>query len=355
MDRSAPKGGYNAHGQKREYRRQVWGSIRASLGDARMRDAAIALLPSCEGDEIRVAIRSGVREQNVHAIDRNAALLASAPWRKTWPLVKVYGNEIVRAAERIAASGVRLSAANLDLCGCASRTLRGYLSRFTQTGVLAEYATLAITILRGRELPRETQSLTRWGEVASRLGVDAHMADSLVGERDLTQRDIGRMCVVTSALCLNAGRAWKPIRLGIYRTHKSTMLWWVVETIDTNGPLCVSWGERLNDDAAFEQYRAALQAHVDWVSGVAAPRLDVAIRENDVPAIRWIAAQVKASGSEIGRLAKERRVWVGPCPWTGFVGIPGLIATREARDRGEEDEAVVADILGMGRGFDEER
>lgn len=152
MKKSAPMVAYD-FGNKRNYRRRIWGWLSEEL--RRKHDAQVLLLPSKQGDEIKLAVSRGFRECNIHAVDRNPALLATAPWRKRYPLVNVYGSELPRACERIKAKGIRLDALNLDLCGAiSSETTISTLEGVLKSGVCRQPVSyLAITMLSGRDTP----------------------------------------------------------------------------------------------------------------------------------------------------------------------------------------------------------
>lgn len=152
MKKRAPMVVYN-FGNKRNYRRRIWGWFNEEL--PRKRDAQVLLLPSKQGDEIKQAVSRGFRECNIHAVDHNPAVLATAPWRQRFPLVNVYGSELPRACERIKARGIRLDALNLDLCGAISSNETGdTLEGVLKSGVCRQPCSyLAITMLSGRDSP----------------------------------------------------------------------------------------------------------------------------------------------------------------------------------------------------------
>ena len=150
-NRSSPEGGYG-FGRKRHYRRQVWKTIRSECRKASISipDAHALLMPSVEGDEIDVALASGFREQHLHVVDRNPAIVAVL--KRRYPRIQTYGVELDRAAARVAQAGVQLSAANLDLCGQVSVSVVDTLARFSTAGCLhPAFACVAVTVLRGRE------------------------------------------------------------------------------------------------------------------------------------------------------------------------------------------------------------
>jgi hypothetical protein len=145
--RKAPKGGYD-FSRKRDYRRKVWASFREALKKPRLyasadgtvtkksvvlADAHALLMPSLEGDEIDVALNAGFREQNLHVVDMNPAIVATL--KRSYPKINTYGCEVGRAVERIADAGFALSCANLDFCNQISAKFVQELFRVVGAGV----------------------------------------------------------------------------------------------------------------------------------------------------------------------------------------------------------------------------
>lgn len=147
MIRSAPSDGYD-FGSKRHYRRQVWNIFRDAC-KGRLSTSHALLMPSAEGDEIDVALSKGFREENLHVVDRNPAIVAHL--KRRYPKVNTYGVEIGRAAQRISENGVWLSVANLDLCGQVSDKQARTLSSFAVWAPMEHHGLVAVTALRGRE------------------------------------------------------------------------------------------------------------------------------------------------------------------------------------------------------------
>ena len=148
-DRIAPNGGYDFP-NKEKYRQDVWRCFAENVND--VDTAKVGFLPSKEGLEIPVALSFGFREENLYAIDKNAALLATAPWRKTYPNVNIYGSELARAGERMVKDGVFLDAVNLDLCGNLSVPMVSAITGLMGSGVVCDSGIVfSITALKGRE------------------------------------------------------------------------------------------------------------------------------------------------------------------------------------------------------------
>lgn len=162
--RIAPEGGYG-FGRKRDYRRKVWATFRETIKRQGLRPVASAhalLMPSIEGAEIEVALNAGFRESNLHVVDSNPAIVAQLKTR--YPKINTYGVSLGRAAGRIAAKGVFIHAANLDLCSQISKKLDAELGQVVSSGCLSPFACVAVTVLRGREDPRVTTDLRRHGQ-----------------------------------------------------------------------------------------------------------------------------------------------------------------------------------------------
>lgn len=143
---TAPKGGYDFEA-KSTYREQIWKVFKDRLQP----DAKIAFLPSKEGLEIPIALSCGFKEENLYAIDKNPAILASAKWRKTYPKVNVIGLEVGRSGCKLKDNGINISAANLDLCGNLSRDMINNIGNFIHSDCINGDGLIAINLLKGRE------------------------------------------------------------------------------------------------------------------------------------------------------------------------------------------------------------
>ncbi len=240
MKRSSPSGGYD-FGAKRQYRREVWATL-ARFCPVKRWNADVLLMPSSEGAEIPVALSKGFQECRMHAVDANAAIIATAPWRKDFPAIHGYGNELPRACERIAAKGVKLAVANFDLCSNVTDRLLEDLSEIGATGVLSENAAVSITVLRGREDKRSITSLRECSASffshlsspfpdssrASKLfeqTAAARFEEIVGGSLPLAKADFGRVIEAFGVLAGSAKLCFRIERVAIYRSHASTMLW----------------------------------------------------------------------------------------------------------------------------------
>lgn len=181
MNRRAPIDGYS-FGNKRQYRREVWATFRRVCCGSLATSHAL-LMPSAEGEEIEVALNNGFREHNLHVVDDNPAIVAHL--KRRYPRLNTYGSRVSRASERIKKLGVKLSAANLDMCSQLSAPIESEIRAFVDNDVLVDGACVAVTILRGREqgesrdlvrllsgLPSSHPALPeRWGNDSARIGL----------------------------------------------------------------------------------------------------------------------------------------------------------------------------------------
>lgn len=237
MNRSAPIGGYE-FGAKRHYRRNVWATIRRICQRLAIpRGSAHALLmPSIEGTEIEVAMQAGFKEQHLHVVDRNPAIVAHL--KRRFPKINAYGVELETACSRLAKKGVDLRVANLDFCSYVNRDVIAAVEAARACIGRANKGCVAVNVLRGRErdVPMWkgfAQSFDRpeWfaagpAREAARL-MRERMPDGLV--------DRSRLIRIAAALISRApDKCSDPLleRSGIYRSAAGgqTMLWsvWTV-------------------------------------------------------------------------------------------------------------------------------
>jgi hypothetical protein len=180
--RSKPPGGYD-FSRKRDYRRKVWATFRDTLKrqHVSIAESHALLMPSLEGDEIDVALNAGFREEHLHVIDREPAIVATL--KKRYGKINTYGVTASKAFERLSKEGTKIRCANLDFCSqlsmpvgaeMAKIALLGNLpSRLTAVdrknirididtekygdGVFAnDCAVIAVSFLRGRESRKTT-------------------------------------------------------------------------------------------------------------------------------------------------------------------------------------------------------
>lgn len=174
--RRGPSGGYD-FGLKRDYRRKVWATFRDQLKREfiPIPSSHALLMPSLEGDEIETALNAGFKEQHLHIVDKEPAIVATL--KRRYPRINTYGVTASRAMERLAQAGIRLRCANFDFCYQVSepfaQELRriAYFGHYTghlikpsdklplgafyladaDHGVFEDVAFVAVTMLRGRE------------------------------------------------------------------------------------------------------------------------------------------------------------------------------------------------------------
>ncbi len=149
--RAAPTGGYD-FGNKRQYRRTVWSQFRKFCG-GQVAEKHALLMPSSEGDEIEVALANGFRQEHLHIVDENPAIVATLK-RTRFSRIHTYGVTTARAIDRIRKEGIALTCANFDFTG---PILTGAQERVIHASTLPEAFAprnvLAITCLRGRDDP----------------------------------------------------------------------------------------------------------------------------------------------------------------------------------------------------------
>ena len=146
LKRRAPKGGYS-FAEKESYRNRVWSRLAENCPVPRA-VAQILIMPSAEGT-VDVVLRYGFREEDVHIVDRNPAIVATL--KRRYAKVNTYGVEVERACARIAAKGLVIHAANFDFTSCMGFEFGKVLSDIRDSGALHANAVYAVTLLRGRE------------------------------------------------------------------------------------------------------------------------------------------------------------------------------------------------------------
>ncbi len=146
MKRSAPASGYEPNGQKNHYRRIIWKEARDFCGCNTSSSHAL-LMPSIEGYEIETALSKGFREEHLHIVDRNPAIVATL--KRRFGKIQTYGVAVSRATRSIARAGVKLAFANFDLCGPADSSYAELLD--VDYDAFAAHSYLAVTVLRGRD------------------------------------------------------------------------------------------------------------------------------------------------------------------------------------------------------------
>jgi hypothetical protein len=293
--RRAPEGGYN-FGNKRQYRRDVWGCFRAfvkiedEVGQwvvrncpemfgvyselwERVRGGEYAwtdptslnalLMPSLEGIELAAAHRLGIRQENIHVVDQNPAIVATIT-RKHGPC-HAHGVTLDKALRRLmdAPKGKYppLDIVNLDLTGCLSTQMIDDIKKLSVKSLRLQRAIVAVTMLRGREQglwakcikgleieeldlhpsPQESQLMSEHFSEAAELCRKVQVRGT-----ELSNSDVRRLRMIASALSFMnstfgseiASKAnivrtnyIRILRCGMYRSTagSQTMLWAVFE------------------------------------------------------------------------------------------------------------------------------
>lgn len=143
--------------KKNEWRRNFWEYVDATMPRELREFAHVVILPGAEGLELPFIVdQCGIPQENIHAVDHSASLIATAKWRKTYPGVRCYGVSLGAAIRRINAelSGDhRLRVLNLDFCTNLTAELVDELSTVGQFTDFAAGAIVQINVLKGRESP----------------------------------------------------------------------------------------------------------------------------------------------------------------------------------------------------------
>lgn len=219
--RQAPCAGYD-YGTKRQYRRAVWKTLTAGI-PTKSKVRAL-LMPSLEGDEIDVALSNGIREYNLHVVDRNPAIVAHL--KRRYPRIHTYGVELTEAVDRIRRGGVGpFMCANLDLCGPLTEKLMQTLRTFAYSGCMAPVSRVAVTVLRGRE--KKVQQLFE-PSCASRTEELLGLVRQLPWvQPHFTDLDLLRVQAAELSLTVRGRYVAETSRVEIYRSiaGHQTMLW----------------------------------------------------------------------------------------------------------------------------------
>lgn len=221
MKRRAPVGGYDFP-EKRQYRRQAWNAIAGAVRTfGNIKRCHALLMPSSEATEVAVAESKGFLRRNLHAVDSSVAIAATIS--RKYPGIDAKGGLVSDACKRMAGDGVRLHAANLDLCGSVGDKYLREVSDVSRCGIWAKWAVVGITALRGRE---DSETITHLQDI----GVQAMpLGKYQVRGTEYIETDLGRLGLVGSVLGGWAYMADLLLRFGIYRSTagNQTMIWGV--------------------------------------------------------------------------------------------------------------------------------
>ncbi|MBU8921726.1 MAG: hypothetical protein KOO63_07890 [Bacteroidales bacterium] len=237
MNRRAPKGGYNFP-NKRQYRRDVWNGFRTFIS-SEIKNTHALLMPSEEGTEIGVALKSGVWRKNLHAVDKDPSFMQSYR-EKYGPSVHTYGMDVVKACEEIAKQGYKLGVANLDLCSPYGTKSIRVLSEVATLPCWEDKAVIAVTALRGRERIKHTQIYQHSLKYLIRKkGIETIRARLVRGQRYYKKLDAARVYHIINTFC---GNTWTSSsggdtlsalkRCGIYINPKNVTLLWMIFAVE---------------------------------------------------------------------------------------------------------------------------
>lgn len=150
--RRAPKNGYD-NDSKAKYRWNVWKHLsKKAIPILEKEDNAyVLLLPSKEGLEIDTAIKFGIPEERIIAIDENPAIIAVSKWRKKYPKVKYFGCKVSEVGYKIKKKGWKLASANLDFCNRISEELITETNSFLKNTPINDNFSFFVTFMKGRE------------------------------------------------------------------------------------------------------------------------------------------------------------------------------------------------------------
>jgi hypothetical protein len=192
-DRSAPSGGYD-FGNKRQQRRTNWNHYKKWAG-GQVAGKAVMMLPSLEGDEIDVALSKGVKESDIHVVDKNPAIVATL--KRRYPQIHTYGVLVGRAAWRMTKNSIHF--ASIDLCGCPSPFIWEELMYVATSEALAGKALVSVTLQRGRERRDVFEHLT---QMSGRIQPNDSQAQKIFN--GLSDADRGRVHHIVTALSSDA-------------------------------------------------------------------------------------------------------------------------------------------------------
>lgn len=156
-----PSVGY-ASEEKQAYRNKVWSTFSQAIVRANSGEGFILILPGLTCDEIETAISHGLNPMRLVLVHESAAHVAtSAVWRKKYPGIKFYCTKVSKVAEKLIKNNQTLVAANLDFCGNFSLEMMDEISSFFDSAPMHFDATVAITMMKGRESPAVVKLIDR--------------------------------------------------------------------------------------------------------------------------------------------------------------------------------------------------
>lgn len=167
----------------------------------------ILLMPEKNRKELDILLAHGVVPEDVLAVDKSAAVLATFTRQVLSPheraVIRRRGALVSQACEEWAQEGIRLALAHFDFCGNLDQysygTVRAEIEAIARSGII-DNAHIAVTFERGREANPVTKKFDRLG-------------------------------LLTTALSngLRAGVVIKRIKAGRYQNGPSPMQWVIFE------------------------------------------------------------------------------------------------------------------------------
>lgn len=201
----APRGGYD-NPEKQAYRERVWSALAPAtqhqLDDPK---SVWVLMPSREGIEIEVAVKSGIPANRILCVDKSAAVIATSTWRKRWPECQFMASMISDLPKRLKSKNLVCAAANLDLCGNFSEENLVEIESFCANAPCHDDVAIAITLMKGRE-----------GSALLRL------LDIIAADVDLIDERRFKALMVSTEI---RNSPWKVLDQGKYISHKMPVAW----------------------------------------------------------------------------------------------------------------------------------
>lgn len=114
----------------------------------------VLILPSTEYLEVPILLSKGIKEENIYAVDRCFSILHSIESDKYPKVNKILG-DVASALEKLGRLGIKLDAANIDLCGTWCKTGNDRLLRIKNSGAFNLGAKISITQSVGHISPEQ--------------------------------------------------------------------------------------------------------------------------------------------------------------------------------------------------------
>ena len=104
----------------------------------------VLILPSEEYLEVPLLLASGIKEENIYAVDWSRQVLYSKESKK-YPKLNKLCMDVREAVSTIHAKGIKLDAANMDTCGTWCLSNNNRLIKIRDSGVFSNGARISIT------------------------------------------------------------------------------------------------------------------------------------------------------------------------------------------------------------------